>query len=106
MNDDTPLTDALLIALGAAGSTSRFAEHARELERKVNRLKTEQQIESEWKSIETAPKDGTEIIMWGPHPNFGPPIQTHWHEKYEGEGSWLLAYEATHWMPIPWPPKI
>jgi hypothetical protein len=32
---DTPRTDALLVALGAAGSKSRIAEHARTLEREL-----------------------------------------------------------------------
>jgi hypothetical protein len=36
---DTPRTDALLSSLGAAGSTARFAEHARQLERELERWK-------------------------------------------------------------------
>ena len=30
---DTPKTDAMLVKLGAPGSTSKFAEHARQMER-------------------------------------------------------------------------
>jgi hypothetical protein len=33
---DTPRTDAWLVKLGAVGSTSKFAEHARQLERELN----------------------------------------------------------------------
>lgn len=63
---------------------------------------------SEWQPIETAPKDGTEIIVatksttsgvalviWEP----GVPFPCFMDE--EGD-----SYEdATHWMPLPEPPK-
>ena len=32
---DTPKTDAILVQLGASGSTSKFAEHARAMEREA-----------------------------------------------------------------------
>ena len=36
---DTPKTDTLLVQLGAAGSTSKFAEHARKMERDAEHWK-------------------------------------------------------------------
>jgi len=36
---DTPLTDAILIKLAALGSKSRFAEHARNMEREFEKYK-------------------------------------------------------------------
>jgi hypothetical protein len=55
----------------------------------------------EWQPIETAPKDGTVIIVYAP--DF---FQT---AAWAGNGwtnaanSWLG--DVTHWMPLPEPPK-
>jgi len=70
----------------------------------------------EWQPRETAPKDGTTILVWEPNalPNV---VAALWHlepddEEYEG---WVYADETmsdivpdgpefTHWMPLPPPP--
>lgn len=63
---------------------------------------------SEWQSIETAPKDGKPILIFAPDCmddsiyvvcyRYG-----HW-EEAGGEG--YSTYDrATHWMPLPDPPK-
>lgn len=58
-----------------------------------------------WQPIETAPKDGTEILVC--RHGCGDRDFVRWYEK---EGVWLsssedIGYEPTHWM-NPQPPKF
>ncbi|MDN7814857.1 hypothetical protein [Burkholderia vietnamiensis] len=93
-----------------------FAEHAA-LELAARRTTPDREA---WQPIETAPKDGTQILGWCI--NYGA-RQTHWH--LYGEGSiakaefdagkgesgnwyweepmshWLSSWKPTHWMPLP-----
>jgi len=63
-----------------------------------------------WQPIETAPKDGTEIIVWWPE--IGHPYITKWTRFINGNlyrdgwhcGIWEVE-RPTHWMPLPKPPK-
>lgn len=53
----------------------------------------------EWKTIDSAPRDGTDVLVWD-----GDSVSlSHW-----DEGWWvLLEYTldgVTHWMPLPAPP--
>lgn len=68
---------------------------------------------SEWQPIETAPRDGTEVILYFPEwcgeKNM---VETgFWDQRYDGDinAAWEFAYgsgdSATHWMPIPAPPE-
>ena len=82
-------------------------------------------LSSEWKTMESAPKDGTEIIAYRPdqgvftcrwstmeelvdHDINGDPIEEYnenqedwWHDRW----GWLeLDCAPTHWMPLPTPP--
>jgi hypothetical protein len=63
----------------------------------------------EWKTIDTAPKDGQKILAWDPS-LFGVCIAEWWY------GSWLVdkgsqnggGYQnmpISHWMPLPGAPK-
>lgn len=66
---------------------------------------------NEWRDIETAPKDGTEIILRRGE-RVGAAQWIYWpasHEQCAGEGwtigldgdAWDEGKEPTHWMPMP-----
>ncbi len=85
----------------------------------------------EWQPIETAPKDGTQILGYDASETYLPdegdkgyieedsgyvheltrPVMVLWWKQYEWGGSWKLAhygafsYNPTHWMPLPEGPK-
>jgi hypothetical protein len=50
-----------------------------------------------WQPIETAPKDGTEVLLY--HPDLGMACWPWWGRQ----GPW---HEVTHWMPLPPPPDV
>lgn len=62
---------------------------------------------TDWQPIETAPKDGTPILVW---------IDDHVAEVEWDEDGWIGVWEdissssgddyPTHWMPLPEPPKV
>lgn len=72
---------------------------------------------SEWQPIETAPKDGTEVILWLGHP-FSRIKHARWFDGWE---MWIHAEDPTpnenddmwgtgslvptHWMPLPERPQ-
>lgn len=68
---------------------------------------------NEWQPIETAPKDGSEILVCN---GIGRRAVTHWMEGrgfYAGQGggypaSWTTIGDLalTHWMPLPPPPEV
>lgn len=66
---------------------------------------------SEWKPIETAPKDGTAVDLWIVAGKFNRRVadcryvDDGWicHEGYIGQRFWPSA-EPTHWMPLSEPP--
>ena len=78
---------------------------------------------SEWRPIETAPKDGTPILaaVIGIHPSIASPDPVaiiYWRTPMETEADgvmWTWAHGtntlrsfdcfATHWQPLPEPPK-
>jgi hypothetical protein len=70
-----------------------------------------------WHPIETAPRDGTDILVWGRY--CMDPCTVRWkHEEWEGSwdgmrvidqsGDFGTTYQTitapTHWMPLPEPP--
>ena len=57
---------------------------------------------SEWQPIETAPKDGTIVLVWSE--NSGRVID-HYAEDYRSWYRFTKYLQPTHWMPLPKPPK-
>ena len=71
----------------------------------------------QWQPIETAPKDGTEVILWVPfkgiaiNGHYGEVSDGDWESGYRTWMEWLIADELwfqedpsqapSHWMPLP-----
>lgn len=82
----------------------------------------EQRKNDEWKPIETAPKDGSKVILFTVHPgdDFGEPFSKvqigSWQEgnglpidhDFYREPEWETQWvgEPTHWRPLPSPPVL
>ncbi len=60
---------------------------------------------SDWQPIETAPKDGTAILVWD---GVSVRVVTYMHDDEHGEAVWfpdgMPFVRASHWMPLPAPP--
>lgn len=75
---------------------------------------------SDWRPIETAPKDGTRILVWALHygrfrdiafarwEDLRPEPSDYWSDGRLGPG-WYVSgasfVEPTHWRPVPDPPQ-
>lgn len=60
---------------------------------------------SEWQPIETAPKDGTDILV-GFAGQDRPPVVVGWFDDWlEYDSVNILKGKPTHWMPLPEPPQ-
>lgn len=60
----------------------------------------------EWQPIETAPKDGTLILLY-PTNGDGQISTGYWWEHancWGAGGGWFDDGEVSHWMPLPEPP--
>lgn len=67
-------------------------------------------IRCEWSPIETAPKEGSWIILGKPNHNevllgFWHRLHNSWWGQGGSEGQWKKWQDATHWMPLPPPPE-
>lgn len=69
---------------------------------------------TEWKPIETAPKDGTEILGWLKEGKWAvvsfkvTKSYCHWNREFRDSENWWkdnVTCTPTHWMPLPNPPK-
>ena len=71
----------------------------------------------EWQPIETAPRDGTKVDIWGiNHLHYATPGQRIVNVAWEPVSDWMGNeredwqtgrgdyFEPTHWMPLPDPP--
>lgn len=71
--------------------------------------------ETGWRTIESAPKDGVCVLLWGEGLATIPVIGSWmgWLDNLDGnekegwreEGSYDILYGASHWMPLPEPPQ-
>ena len=70
---------------------------------------------TDWQPIDTAPRDGTQVLLYVPQdtddemPSF---IAQGWYESgifdrrwYEAAGECVCDPQPTHWMPLPAPPE-
>lgn len=75
--------------------------------------------EGDWQPIETAPRDGTQIIAWCRHPHHAyaddeaerarweGPVIAHWIEHNGGGWTWHGHMgEFLSWQPLPNPPEV
>lgn len=55
---------------------------------------------TQWEPIETAPKDGTRILLWAGDATIG---------EFGANDEWMISLDAavmpTHWMKLPEPPE-
>lgn len=62
---------------------------------------------ADWQPIETAPKDGTRVLLHTPDTHRYSPVLGSWsdfEERWEEWGDYYPCY-PTHWMPLPEPPE-
>lgn len=61
-----------------------------------------------WQPIESAPKDGTRVLLVVTMRDFSGISHIHvgsW-SRNNGEWRWPVMYQPTHWMPLPAPPTL
>jgi hypothetical protein len=61
---------------------------------------------SKWQPIETAPRDGTKLLLFRQTKNGGRCDTGYWHQPANPDykGFWT-ASRVSHWMPLPEPPN-
>ena len=85
--------------------------YADQLRAEVERLKVELEAATKWRPVETAPRDGTDMIIrddirafvarWS---NYGLADSKGWlvDEWASGDyNDWMLVENPTHWLPLP-----
>jgi len=67
----------------------------------------DKEIDGGWQPIDTAPKDGTRVLLYDPYNGVGDGYYCNirwWH--YECGDDWYSEeWNPTHWMPLPTTPK-
>ena len=85
----------------ALGDAYHFDEAAEEIER-LRTLLSSSRGEQGWRTIDSAPKDGSDILAWSPGLMIGAMVlywaDGYWREKANCMG---LKADITHWMPLP-----
>ena len=71
-------------------------------------------MSDKWMTIDSAPKDGTRVLVWSP--GLEQVFLAEWTEIFDDAGQWMPEYaevpmldepedHPTHWMPLPPAPK-
>ena len=76
-------------------ATFETPELAQEMEKRWNAYQ-------EWQLIETAPKDGTIVLVWAKHSGR---IIDFYNIDHQGWHSFLPRLQPTHWVSLPESPK-
>lgn len=84
--------------LGASRSGQETANHKASLALALDRFDSALKELTEWQPIDTAPKDGTEIIVFDPTSGGGRAIVSWYWESWRDDE--LVSWKATHWMPL------
>ena len=116
-NNTRNMLDVLLSALvgadrvvvetrNALGEIDAHYLHAPEILSDLGQYIAERdQCATGWQPIETAPKDGSDILIWQPKED--EQFVVYWDDVEDGwrfSPRHVLADEPTHWMPLPAPP--
>lgn len=91
--------------LDANGMLFAALMNKRQAEKIVSVLNTPAPTQAGWRSIDTALKDGTLILVWAPGREGLPPLYSlcAWHKD---AGFCIDELRSpTHWQPLPVPPK-
>lgn len=105
---DTPRTNERICTDSQLGEIVP-ADFARTLERELTALRAER----EWRLIESAPKDGTHVLISPCHLlRDKKTCEAYWHQpgNPSNPGYWMNSYggpkyKPTHWQPLPPPPE-
>ncbi len=63
-------------------------------------------LRNKWQPIKTAPKDGTDVLVYRPGNHNYPAIGIDfWESPYDVWWNSPTDNQPTHWMPLPKPPK-
>lgn len=110
MKSDTPRTDELINSIAYKSLKAMLlGKLCKQLERELNELKAK----TTWQPIETAPKDGT-VILVGYSPVWADRIagrmvhEALYHEipkEFRATNGFISHKDATHWMPLPGVPE-
>lgn len=123
MQSDTPRTDAENWIRDMGFEKWVSIDFARELERELAAAKKQRDEATSWRPIETAPMDGTVVMLYGDgrvtcgswiaeqditvsdHVGCYPSGETtpaYWQSH---DGGFTEEHPPTHWMPLPQPPR-
>jgi hypothetical protein len=108
MRHITPLQPNIIRYLVEQNKWTELTNHIMALQSRVGLLEV-MLSDQEWQPIETAPKDGTEILAtlnYGDgvhHPEVTAFVCNRWVVSNDDDG-YAMKYHPTHWMPIRKPP--
>lgn len=74
-------------------------------------MKAELMPKSQWQPMDTAPKDGTRVLVTGSRYLPVAAFYGVYHPNAKGKPEWRVCpsghrLDPTHWMPLPEPPEV